>query len=90
MSIEYKYNREIINYDVNGETGKCWDINNRNRIDGDGNQIFLSNEVQDAITNHKFILICNSDNATFVFDRELTQEEKDILDVTTYNHKNNI
>ena len=89
MSYEYKYTREIIDYNINGQTGKCWNIDKHNRVDAEGNQIFLANEIKEAIPKHSFELICASDEAKFVFETELTSTEQNTLTATVNNHKSN-
>ena len=79
--VEYEYTRELVN--------GVWNINNPERKDTEGNQIYLANEVAEAIPNKKFRLNCEGEVATFIFETELTTEEKTTLDTTVQNHKDN-
>jgi len=79
--ITYTYERSIIN-------GK-YDINNPNRIDIEGNQIYLSDEITSQISN-LYKISCNNTVCNITFKEELTKVEKDLLETILYNHKNNI
>jgi len=80
---KYSYTREIIN---NG-----YNINNSERIDGQGNKIYLINEIETLLPNKIFKLFCSGNFVTIVFyDSQLTDGEKIDLDECVYNHKNNL
>lgn len=87
MTIEYCYVRDMI-YD-DSDDGH-WDIDNPARVDAEGNQIYLCKEVESLFPGKHFISYCHCDCADFVFDEELTPEEKELLDTLVYNHKNNL
>jgi hypothetical protein len=84
----YDYTRDFV------ESYNNWDINNPQRVDELGNQIYLANEVEEALPGKAFIFYGgyngNPALARFLFETELTTEEKSILDDTVYNHKNNL
>lgn len=77
----YTYSREIVN--------GYWNIDNKERVDGEGNQIYLAKEVEQNIPNEEFKMFANEDICFFDFVNELTNEQKDVLDTTVSNHKNN-
>jgi len=77
----YNYTRNLVN-------GK-WDIDNKDRVDGGGNQIYLANEVETALPGKKFQLHCHHGNAKFDFESELTVPEKTTLDGVVADHQNN-
>lgn len=81
MTYDYEYVREKLD---NG----AWDIDNPNRVDEGGNQIYLANEVSNVISKH-FLLLCDGASAIFKFTEELTSGEEDTLDTVVSNHKNN-
>lgn len=81
MSYEYTFSRELINNSYN--------IDNKLRVDVNGNQIFLSKEVE-GVTNKKFEFFCDDDVAKFAFETELTPEEQTLLAEVVNNHKNNL
>ena len=81
MSFNYEYTREKIE--------GMWDINNPLRVDGEGNQIRLSSEVQAAIPAMPFKMNCEGALALFSFETELSAGEKSTLDTTVQNHKDN-
>ena len=80
--VEYEYSRELL------PDGR-FDIDNPNRVDAEGHQIFLAKEVYTALSQKPFGLICDATTATFSFEVDLTTEEKTTLDTTVSNHKNN-
>ena len=82
IMFEYFYTREIVN--------DAWNINNNERVDQNGNQICLSSEVEQALPDKMFKMFCAAEECKFVFEVELTENEKSILDLTVYNHKNNL
>jgi hypothetical protein len=78
----YFYTREIVN--------DQWNINNPNRRDESGNQIFLSSEIENLFPTYMFKLYCNNEDVCICFDNKLTINEKNLLDTCISNHKNNI
>jgi len=84
---DYEYTREQL---ASGDHAGMWDINNPDRVDGEGNQILLAEEVQTALPGKQFKLNCNDGTATFTFVDSLTTEEESTLDTTVANHKNNV
>lgn len=80
---KYCYTREIVN--------NAYNIDNPLRIDGQGNQIFLGDEIQTLFPNKIFKLFCCDNLVTVAFyDGPLTEGEKIDLDECVYNHKNNL
>lgn len=71
-------------------TLNTYEIENPLRVDGEGNQIFLFNEVASAISGNPFNFACKGSEATFTFNTDLTPTEVTTLDTTVSNHKNNI
>lgn len=80
--ITYFYTREIVN--------DHWNINNPERVDIDGNQIYLSKEVETALPEATFRMYCNGSEVCFLFDSELSVSDKETLDTCVSNHKNNL
>lgn len=70
------------------QNGK-WTINNIDRRDGEGNQIFLAKEVESALPGLKFVLRCNATEAKFIFEKELTASQQTLLETTVANHVQN-
>lgn len=87
MTFEYNYSREKI---TSGEFEGLWNIDNPARIDQEGQQIRLVNESSEGLSIAHVILICNEEGVKFIFDQELTPEQKTQLDSIVYNHKMNI
>jgi hypothetical protein len=81
----YNYTRELVNGSYN--------INNPLRLDGEQNQIWLYQEIADAIPTKAFTIKCNCDNdpvkVEISFETELTTEEEAALATVVSNHKNN-
>ncbi len=78
---EYIYQRELIN--------GTWNIDNYDRVDGEGNQIHLAKEVETSIPDKVFKLCCNGSEAKFIFTTELDANEQTTLGNTVTAHKNN-
>lgn len=83
---EYEYTRDQL---TSGIHLGLWDIDNPDRLDGEGNQIFLSNEILLGLSKNSNI-ICSGTLARIIFQEELTTEEKSQLDTIVYNHKHNL
>lgn len=80
---KYYYTREIVN--------NAYNIDNPLRVDGEGNQIFLVDEIESLFPNKRFKLFCGNNLVNVVFyDSSLTDDEKIDLDECVYNHKNNL
>jgi hypothetical protein len=79
--VDYVYSRELVE-------GR-YDIDNKNRVDGEGNQIHLSNEVSIALPGKLFRLVCDAGEAKFIFNTSLSPEEELVLDACVTAHKNN-
>jgi hypothetical protein len=80
--MKYTYTREII--DGN------WNVDNPNRKDLDGNQIYLIDEVQGVFPHISIKSYVRKEEVLFIFEAELSLEQKASLDTCVYNHKNNI
>ena len=81
MSYKYTYSREIVN--------DAWNIDNPARVDQEGSQIYLSQEIGEALPNMLFKLFCAGSVVDIIFDNELTEGQKSTLDTVVSNHKNN-
>jgi hypothetical protein len=80
---EYIYTRDLL---PDGE----WDINNPNRVDGQGDQIMLAYEIAQAIPAITHIdLVCVDAEAKVTTDPDLTPEQKTTMDTVVANHKAN-
>jgi hypothetical protein len=79
---EYSYERSTIS------DGRR-DIDNPLRVDGEGNQIHLSKEIESALPGKNFKLKCHGDNAVLIFDNDLSSEEENLLSQVVISHKNN-
>lgn len=79
---DYNFTRDLVN--------GMYNINNIERVDGEGNQIYLFHEIQSAISNNKFNIICVGENVTISFESELSSGEQSTLNTVVSNHKNNI
>jgi hypothetical protein len=77
---EYIYNREIVNGHYN--------IDNPDRKDAEENQIYLAKEIEAQISK-KFKVVCNAEECKIIFEEDLTEQEKNLLDTIVENHKNN-
>ena len=83
---DYIYTRGTV------ESG-LWDINNPNRVDGGGDQIYLAKEVEAELPGKTFRLRCDAGVAKFTFDVALTEgvgSEKETLDQKVSEHKANV
>jgi len=82
----YHFTREVI---TSGEFMNLYDIDNPERVDAEGNQIHLTNEIKDAglpIAGN-----CSAEtDCKLCFMRELTTEEQAQLAIIVSNHKNNV
>lgn len=82
MSYEYFFTREMIPDDG-------WDINNKFRVDDQGNQILLANEVENLLPGKLFKLSCKESEVKFEFQTELNNDERIILNNAVQAHKSN-
>jgi hypothetical protein len=80
--VEYLYTRELID--------GCWNVENIDRKDEEGNHIFLGQEIQIALPGKMFNFILDGAEIKFVFEEELSEAEQSILGTVVYNHKNNL
>ncbi len=78
---DYIYTRAVVD--------NAYNINNKARVDGGGEQIHLSKEVETALPGESFKLICDGTEAKFVFYNELSSEDQDVLSDTVTAHKDN-
>ena len=78
---EYTYIRSHAN-------GK-YDIPNKDRVDGDGNQIRLAREIATALPGKSLKVICNGTSCIVSFMVELTAGEETTLDSVVADHKAN-
>ncbi len=81
MSYDYYYVRAV--------TAEGYDVNNPLRVDGESFQIYLSNEIEVALPEKKFKVICNDTNINLCFETELSSAEETTLTTTVNTHKNN-
>jgi hypothetical protein len=80
---KYYYTREIVDGNYN--------IDNPNRVDGEGNKVLLADDVETLFPTYQFRIYCGEGNVTIAFlGNELTNGEKIDLDTCVYNHKNNL
>jgi hypothetical protein len=82
--MEYLYIREWDN------VGSCWLVENPQRIDINGHQIYLSSEVKEDVAVVPFTMICDQAMLKFIFNDPLTPNQKTELDTTIYDHQHNI
>jgi len=66
-----------------------YDINNPAREDGEGNRLYLAQEVKTALPGTIFKLICSGAEAKFIFTTELSGADETTLTNTVNAHKNN-
>ena len=84
----YSYTRSKL---LTGVHIGSWNINNPDHLDIDGNQIYLSNEIEEALPGKLFTVHCSYEECNIIFpEDDLTQEEKTILDAIVNNHQNNV
>jgi len=76
--MEYIYTRDK-------EAG-VYKVNNPDRVDGSGNQIYLAKEVEALFPNEPFTMHCNDTELKFVFNNSIT---KATLDTAVSDHQNN-
>lgn len=81
MIYEYIFSRVLV--------GGAYNINNLARVDGEGNQIYLSKEVEAALPNKQFKMFCAASEVKFCFEVELTAGEQTTLQQTIDDHENN-
>lgn len=79
--VEYIYTRNVV--------GGKYDIDNPNRVDEGGNQIYLAKEVESQFPTRKFTLHCDNSEAKFIFITALSEAQKTTLDTIVSNHQNN-
>ena len=77
---EYTYTRELVN--------GVYDVNNPDRLDVEGNQIYLVDEILTALSK-KANMHCNGSDMHLEFEDELTTQEKTTLDTVVADHKAN-
>lgn len=83
--LTYTYTRTAL-------SGDGYDINNSNRLDGSGNQIWLAREIESVFPTKKFIVRCNGTVLTIlVLDTDdFSTSEKTTLDQIVSDHRNNV
>ncbi len=79
--MDYTYTRVMVD--------GTYSIANPLRLDGSGDQIHLSKEVESALPGKVFTLICNGAEAKFVFTEALSANEKTTLDTAVTDHQEN-
>ncbi len=79
--MDYTYTRVMVD--------GTYSIANPLRLDGSGDQIHLSKEVESALPGKAFKLICNGAEAKFVFTEALSGAEKTTLDAAVTDHQEN-
>ena len=79
---EYNFTRELVNGRYN--------IDNKERIDGEGNQIYLFKEIKTSFPTNLFKILCNGSSVKISFVNELTEPEQNILSTIVNDHKNNL
>jgi len=77
----YNYSRELVSGQYN--------INNKERVDGEGNQIHIFTEIKAVLPGKPFKINCSDTSVEFNFNDSLSAEEKTTLDNTVASHKNN-
>jgi hypothetical protein len=80
---------ETYNYTRSQLPSGKYDIEHLDRIDGEGNQIYLAKEIELVLSGKKFKVICNNASCDIIFEENLTSEEKTTLDTVVANHKAN-
>lgn len=84
---DYYYSREYI------EELHSWNIDYPGRVDSEGNQMYLADEIHAVLPDKIFLFYAGYDNdpkkVVVKFTTELSESEKNTLDTTVYNHKNN-
>ncbi len=78
---EYIYSRE--------KTDGKYDIENQERVDGEGEQIHLAKEIEAAFSCGCFRVICNGAECKVMFKIDPTEDQKSLLDGIVLAHKNN-
>ena len=68
-----------------------YNINNSERVDGEGNQIYLSKEIEASFPNKKFLVRCNHTSLKILVKEadDFTAGEKTTLDQLIQDHKDN-
>lgn len=64
-------------------------IDNPDRVDGEGNQIYLAQEIETTFPGRVFKVICNDTNADIIFEEDLTTEEQATLADVINAHQSN-
>lgn len=80
--VEYAYERSALE-------GGRFDIQNPDRVDGEGEQIYISKEVEAALPGKEFKLRCHHQETIFYFESELSSVEEALLAETVVKHQSN-
>ena len=78
----YNYLRELVD-------GK-WNINNQYRVDGNGDQIQIVEEIKTAIPGKFPNMVAKDENVTFEFAGDLSAGQHTTLTQVVNDHKNNV
>ena len=83
--VTYEYTRTML-------SNNQYNINNTERVDGEGNQIYLSKEIESEFPSKKFLVRCNDTNLKILVEEadDFSAEEKTALDQIIQDHKDNI
>lgn len=82
----YNFSREI----VTGITNSGYNINNKERLDGEGNSICLYMEINEIPEfKGKFRIDCHDESCKIEFNFTLTSEQETTLNNIVTAHKNN-
>jgi len=82
MPFPYSYTRELL-------PEGAYDIDNPNRVDGEGKQIYLAKEVEPAFPGKHFRVVCDEDSCDIIFEEELDSGEQAVLTQKVNEHKAN-
>lgn len=78
--MDYHYLREIVD--------GFYNIDNPLKVDENGKQIHLAQDIQNNFPNKKFVVRCQGYAVVITFEETLSSEEKTKLDVVVEEYKN--
>ena len=78
------------NYTRTKKAGGGYDVENTDRVDGGGTQIYLANEIETALPSKLFTIHCDDTSMDIHFDVALSAGEKTTLDGVVSDHQNNV
>ena len=76
-------------YTRTAQTGGGYDVENIDRVDGEGLQIYLATEIEAALPSKPFKIHCNNTAMDIIFNDALSAGDKTKLDGVVSDHQSN-